>query len=181
MMSKIFITILSAILLFSSVSYNADAQTKVKRVKYNNTLSADPIALMFGNMPITYEKALKGNNSVTANFTLTNYDGWTGLNLGGSYRWYFLTTNKYKPNEGLSAGPTLLMGYWLADTENSDGMKPGFLVAVGAEASYKLVIDKGFSIEPTVQFNVPIKGKDSAPNIQNYKAFSLGVNLGYSW
>jgi hypothetical protein len=181
MKSGIFITFLSIILLLSCVSYQADAQTKVKRVKYNNTITADPIALMFGNIPITYEKALNGNNSVTANFTLTSYDGWTGLNIGGSYRWYFLTTNKYKPNEGLSAGPTLLMGYWIADTKNSDGMKSGFLVAVGAEASYKLIIDKGFSIEPTIQINYPIKARDNPPNIQNYKAFTLGVNLGYSW
>ncbi|MEI6088877.1 MAG: hypothetical protein WCR42_00340 [bacterium] len=181
MKSRIFITFLSAVILFSCVSYQADAQTKVKRVKYNNTLSANPIALMFGNFPITYEKALKGNNTVTCNFTYTGYDGWSGFNLGGSYRWYVLTTNKYKPNEGLSAGPTILFGYWGADSKLSNGNKSGFLVTLGAEAAYKMVIDKGFSIEPIVQINFPLKSKSVAPNIQNYKAFTLGVNLGYSW
>ncbi len=181
MKSRIFITFLSAVILFSCVSYQADAQTKVKRVKYNNTLSLDPLSFMFGYLPLTYEKSLKGNNTVTASLIYADYDGWKAINLGGSYRWYLLTTNKYKPNEGFSAGPSLMLGYWGADTKNSDSNKSGILVAIGAEAAYKLVIDKGFSMEPTVRFNYPIKSKDGAPNIQSYKAITLGINLGYSW
>jgi len=181
MKSKILITFLSAVILFLCVTSPTDAQTKVKRVKFNNSLTANPLALAFGSFPITYEKALKGNNTMTCNFTYSSYDGWSAYNIGGSYRWYLLTTNKYKPNEGFSAGPNILLGYWDADSEKSDGMEPGFMVAIGVEAAYKLIIDKGFTIEPIVQFNIPIKGKDAAPNIQNYKALSLGINLGYSW
>jgi hypothetical protein len=181
MKSRVFITFLSAVILFLCIAYQADAQTKVKRVKYNNTITCDPVSLMFGYFPITYERALKNNNTVTCNFTYANYDGWNGFDICGSYRWYFITTNKYKPNEGLSAGPTITAGYWGADKTYSDGNKSGILFAVGVEAAYKLIIDKGFTAEPIFRFNFPIKSTDTPPNIQNFKAVSLGINLGYSW
>lgn len=176
MKSRIFITFLSAIILFSCISYQADAQTKVKRVKYNNTLTINPLGLMFGYLPVTYEKALKNDNTVTGYLIYADYNSWTAINIGGSYRWYF-TTKKYKPNEGLSAGPMIMAGYWGYDAKLSDGFESGMTLGLGVEGAYKLIIDKGFTVEPIIQFHYPVlKPKDL-----KYIPYSFGFNLGYSW
>ena len=153
-LGKILTSMLIVALLIGMSNF-AYSQKTVK--KYNQSITANPVALAFGLFNITYEQQISKENSFTAFGSYWSFGDWTAVGLGGSYRWYLFQEDK-RALEGFSF----------------DGVTS---LAVGGEAAYKFVFDGGFSVEPIIQLNInflDISGLD-------YRPFSLGVNIGYAW
>lgn len=181
MKNKLFTTFLVAFALSMCFANRSEAQqAKISKPIYNNTVSVNPVALAFEYLQVTYEHRLtsRKENSITAYFSWANYGGYNGLDLGGSYRWYVKSLSKYRPLEGFSFGPTATVGYWSPASDASQSDPSGVAIALGAEAAYKVVFQKGITFEPYVaaRFNV-LHPKDKF----EYKPLCIGVNLGYSF
>ena len=176
MKTKLLSLILLATVAMISFPSEADALPKLKVKKYNESITGNPLALMFGMFDITYEKAISSKNSFTAGMTYFGYSGWAGYNFSGSYRWYY-PIDKRRIIEGLSFGPTVGLTYWTYNGVISDAYDGGGSIYVGGEVAYKLIIEKWFTIEPIIKVYLPVFGVDGL-TMRNY---GLGVNLGYSW
>jgi len=173
--------ILVAIILLGIVITSADAQVTLKKKKYNESITFNPVSLVFGAFDVTYEKALSKDNSFTASLSYYSYDAWVGYNLGGSYRWY-KPLDKRHIIEGFSFGPAINFTYWdysPAIESASDAYDGGISVQIGGEIAYKMVIEKWFVVEPIAKFYLPLFSPDGLTD--NFQYFGLGVNLGYGW
>jgi hypothetical protein len=147
------------------------AQREVK--KYNYSIGASPITLAFGVLPIIYEQQIGKENTFTAQFVYSGYQGWTGLGLGASYRWY-LFQEREKAIKGFGFGPLARIEYF--GYENSS-YSSKTSIAIGAEGSYKFIFDGGFIVEPIVQICFNVINIDGL----SYRPFGIGVNVGYAW
>lgn len=170
-----FFTSMLIVALLVGMSNFAYSQKTVK--KYNQSITANPVALAFGLFSFTYEQQIAKENSFTAFGSYWSFGDWTAIGLGGSYRWYLFQEDK-RALEGFSFGPMISIGFWSFANEiayiDYDG---GTSLAVGGEAAYKFVFDGGFSVEPIIQLNLnflDISGLD-------YRPFSVGCNIGYAW
>jgi len=168
-MKKAFYTI-AFVALFGMFTSNIYAQRVVK--KYNQAITANPVALAFGLFNATYEKALSPQNSFTAGLNYWNYGGWTAFGVSASYRWY-LFQEQDKMIKGFGFGPMISLGQWGYEN-NTYSNSTSF--SIGAEASYKWIFD-GFVVEPIAQINFNIL----SINGLNYRPFGIGINLGYGW
>ncbi len=143
---------------------------------YKNSISADPISLAWGFLNLTYENRIGATNSFTVFGSYWSYSNWTAFGIGGSYRWYFEIGDAKRPLQGLSAGPLVSFGFWDYATSSVHSYSGGTSAAIGGELAYKWVFG-GFVVEPILRlaFNLAsISGLD-------YRAYGLGVNLGYAW
>lgn len=169
----LFVGLLALGLAFNPI--DADAQKVTKR--YHQSISANPVGLIFGILNATYEQQISAKNTFTVNGLYWSIGNWTAFGIGGSYRWYILEseTNK-KPIEGLSVGPTISFSSWSFDTDfGSLDVDEGLNVALGGEVAYKWVFGSGFTVEPILSFSFGVTG------VGDLTPFGAGVNLGYAW
>jgi hypothetical protein len=160
------------------------------KAQYNNNISANPFALLYGVFNITYEHKIDNLNSFTVflqSYNTKYVEYWTGYGIGGSYRWYISPFKDKKRNlEGFSFGPVAVMSFWKSDYpqykivgnknvfyENHSGSD----LSIGGEAAYKWVWD-GFSLEPSINLMLDaltVDGRD------NGNPLFLNLKIGYAW
>ncbi len=163
----------AAVLLVIALSFiptqRADAQAR------DHSITADPIGLAFGLLNATYEQRVGNANSFTVFGSYWSYSEWTAVGFGGSYRWYFNLNDGKTPLEGLSAGPMISVGFWDwgGPFASFDG---GTSIAIGGELAYKWIFNQ-FVVEPILRLNFNV----ADINGLDYRAYGLGVNLGYAW
>ncbi|MFP4369201.1 MAG: hypothetical protein ACLFR2_06455 [Candidatus Kapaibacterium sp.] len=163
--SILFSVLIASVLVLSPLNSSAK--------NYLYSITADPIRFLgFDELVVTYEQQIARANSFTVLGSYHSIGGLTAFGLGGSYRFYLLEDNA-QPIEGFSAGPVLQMQYWSHDQEAIDD---SFVLAVGAEAAYKFVI-QSFTIEPNIRAVYDVVTFDAL----TYEYFAFGLNLGYSW
>ncbi|MDX9789703.1 MAG: hypothetical protein WC313_08800 [Candidatus Kapaibacterium sp.] len=170
---KLKILLICGAVLFSIVFANlqeAQAQRVIKN--YNEAITANPLVLAFGLLNVNYERQVSAENSMVIGLTYLGYQGWTGINITGMYKWYLLQDQE-KAIKGFGFGPTLQVGYI---GYRDDSYSSRAVVAIGGEASYKWIIDD-FVLEPVfgLNYNVTV---DSG---MDWRPFYLGVNVGYAW
>ncbi len=168
---KTIIVLIALALAFTASFQNAQAQKKV--MNYTKAISANPVFLAFGKVSATYEQQIAPANSFTALFIYNSYSSWTGIEFGGSYKWYIMPDQE-KPIKGLSAGPLAALGMWSYKTEVYDN---SMSLAIGGEIAYKWVFDGGFMVEPIAQIVFNILDVEGL----TYRPVAVGVNLGYAW
>lgn len=177
MKTKTICAALIALFLFAASAEELSARKLIQKQRvtsYTQAVTADPVGLIFGLFNATYEQRLSPENSFTASLLYYSNNGWTGLGLGGSYRWYIVKGSR-PIIEGLSFGPAINLYTFEPENEFFDS---GMSITVGGEAAYKFVISDGFVIEPSVYLGFPlIKVDDDL----SYNVFSFGVRLGYAW
>jgi hypothetical protein len=186
MRNKIFTAVIAALLIGFCLSVPAEAQkAKMKKIKYSRSFTVNPVALAFNNVQFTYEQRIpKKMNSWSTGLIWNNYNGYYGFELHGSYRWYLNKQigQKYLPLEGFSVGPAVSLGYFMVEEElTPDPREEGLGITIGAEAAYKIILNKGLTAEPYLCFRYMVLTPDDTfyPS-DKYGMFSLGVNVGYS-
>lgn len=165
---KIFV---AAFLIAVMIPSIMTAQREVK--KYNYSIGVSPISLAFGIMPLIYEQQIGKENTFTAQFVYSGYQGFTGIGLGGSYRWY-LFQERDKAIKGFGFGPLARIEYF---SYENDTYSSKTAISIGAEASYKWIFDGGFMVEPLLQIGFSVVNIDGL----SYRPFGIGVNVGYAW
>jgi hypothetical protein len=170
-MKAIFAACLIALALTCVPGQQAQAQAR------DHVISADPLGLAFGMLNATYEQKVGNSNSFTIFGSYWSYLSWTAYGFGGSYRWYFNLNDGKAPLEGLSAGPMISVGVWdWGGISFINDYSGGTSIAIGGELAYKWIFGQ-FAVEPILRLNfnvASISGLD-------YRAYGLGVNLGYAW
>lgn len=143
--------------------------------KYSNSLSANPIGLVFGVLNATYEWQTTPENSFTIFGSYWTLSDWSAWGFGASYRWYIVPQTGKKIIEGFSFGPRAELSYWdyLSTWYNYSG---GLGISIGGEASYKWVFG-GFVVEPQITLMINVVKVSGL----SYPGFGTGVNLGYAW
>ncbi len=144
---------------------------------YENSISGDPISLIFGNINVTFEHQVMPQNSFTVFASYWSYFDWTAWGIGGSFRWYIVKEPGKRILEGFSFGPFLAVNFWSwgGNTFLND-YAGGTTIAIGGEAAYKWVFS-GFVVEPILRLAIPF----GTLNGLSYRSFGIGCNLGYAW
>lgn len=139
---------------------------------YNESITANPLALAFGILPINYEMQVSRDNSLTLGAVYLGYQEWTGVAVSGIYKWYSFQEQELAI-KGFGFGPYLSVGYigYVNDTYDNR-----LTLAIGAEASYKWIVDD-LVLEPVLNVNYNVLNDDG----MEWRFFFLGVNLGYAW
>lgn len=169
-LKSIIVSLVIMFIMFGSVN-EMHAQKRVRN--YIHSITANPIALAFGVLNVTYEQQIGPKNSFTGFGSYWSFGDWTAIGIGGSYRWYIMA-DQANPIQGLSAGPLAAIGFWDYDTDTYEGSTS---LAIGGEVAYKWVFDGGFSIEPIAQISFNLLDIEGL----SYRPVSIGVNLGYAW
>ena len=178
---------MAALLLCFGLSTTVEAQkvAKKKKIKYSRSITVNPVALFFNNIQFTYEQRIpKKLNSWTAGAIWNEYNAYYGYEAHGSYRWYLNKQigQKYLPLEGFSAGPAVSMGYFMVqDDTGTVTSGEGFGATIGGEVAYKMIFEKGLTMEfyGCARFMVVTPDSDFYP-LKKYNNLSVGVNIGYS-
>lgn len=168
-------TLLIAVLLLAILSTaNTFAQ---KKVKYNQSISANPLGLLFGVFNANYEQQIAPKNSFTINGSYLSYQDWAAGSIGGSYRFYLLQED-VRAIQGFSFGPMAQIAFWSWGGPASYSYEGGTVLYIGAEAAYKWVFSGGFMVEPILQLRF---GVNQLEGLGGFSSYALGVNLGYAW
>jgi len=139
---------------------------------YNESITANPLALAFGILNVNYEMQVSRENSFAIGGTYYGYQGWTGFGVSGTYKWY-LFQDAEKAIKGFGFGPSVSVGYIGYRDDTYDNR---LTLAIGGEATYKWILDD-FVLEPVFGVNYNVLVDDG----MDWRFFYLGVNLGYAW
>ncbi len=171
MKNKNLLSVLFIAVTFLLISFNtAYAQRMIKN--YNEAITVNPLGLAFGILNVNYEMQVSRENSLTIGGVYLGYQGWTGLGINGSYKWY-LFQDEDKAIKGFSFGPTVSVTF-LNYENNTYNDRMG--LAIGGEATYKWIIDD-FVIEPVFGINFNVLNESGL----DWRPYYLGVNVGYAW
>jgi len=172
---KRFLTISVAIILIAiTTTTNVVAQ---KGIKYNQSISANPLGLLFGVFNVTYEQQIAPKNTFTINGSYFTYNDWSAGSIGGSYRFYLLQED-VRAIQGFSFGPMAEIAFWSWGGPGTFSYEGGTVFYIGAEAAYKWVFSGGFMVEPLLQLRF---GVNKLEGLGGFSSYGLGVNLGYAW
>jgi hypothetical protein len=166
--------------LFLTFVPNESLSQRVVR-NYNEAITANPLSLYYGILNVNYEMQVSKDNSLTMGAVYSNYSGWTGIGLQGSYKWY-LFQEKDKAIQGFGFGPSVNIAYFMYE---NDTYASGIVLAPGFELSYKFIIDN-FVLEPVGGFNYNLLKSHTAKQDKNvdglkWQAYYIGINIGYAW
>jgi len=168
-------TLLLAIILIAILSTaNTFAQ---KGIKYNQSISANPLGLLFGVFNATYEQQIAPKNTFTISGSYFAYYDWSAGSIGGSYRFYLLQED-VRAIQGFSFGPMAQIAFWSWGGPSTYSYEGGTVFYIGAEATYKWVFSGGFMVEPSLQLRF---GVNQLEGLGGFSSYGLGVNLGYAW
>lgn len=153
------------------------------KASYNESISIDPISLLFRTITIDYETQISKHNSYSLSalyYQISKSQGnWNGYGIGGSYRWYIQFGDlRKKPIEGLSVGPFAHLVYFSFSkaSTNVDEPTPGAALTIGADAAYKWIYNQ-WVIEPVIALEFPLRQPEGVA----MNPIWLGVHLGYAW
>lgn len=176
MIKKITLSALLVILFALSIPTLSQAQTNAQG-NFHQAITTNPFGLIWGMLNASYEQQIAPKNTFTVNATYWSYsDWWTGISVGGSYRFY-LMQEKERAIKGFSFGPLAQLTYWGVDTDYYD-YDGGIDISIGAEASYKWIFEGGWTVEPTFRLFFPLMNIEGLGGLNNY---GFGANVGYAW
>ncbi len=174
-MKKITTILIAIVIVAIFASSSVLAQTK--GMKYNQSISANPLGLVFGVFNATYEQQIAPKNSFTINGSYFTYNDWTAGSIGGSYRFYLLQED-VRAIQGFSFGPMAQIAFWSWGGPGSYSYDGGTVFYIGAEAAYKWVFSGGFVVEPSIALRF---GVNQLEGLGGFSSYGIGVNLGYAW
>lgn len=182
-MKKFLILLILIVFAFSFES--AFSQKKVKN--FNYALTIDPIDIIMPGeaLTVTYEAQISKDNSYTI-FSHLAFLGspWQVYNVGATYKWYLLAGDT-PPLQGLSVGPALALGYAMYESDQPTRAEStyddGFVAGIGFDVAYKIVVDKGLTIEPNAMVLLNLIDLDGLDGFSHYPGFQIGINVGYAW
>lgn len=173
---KKFTIFISAILLFGLI-FSSTVFAQKRTYKYNQSISANPLGLVFGVLNATYEQQIAPKNSFTISGAYLTYNDWVAGSIGGSYRFYLLQED-VRAIQGFSFGPWAQLAFWSWNGPSTYSYEGGSVFYIGAEAAYKWVFQGGFMVEPLLQLRF---GVNKLEGLGGFSSYGLGVNLGYAW
>jgi len=159
--------LLIAIAIFA-FSFTSNAQTSVVKI--------NPLGMVFGYFNASYETLVTESSSVEVGGGFMSILGYTGYNVSGKYKIYFLESQEAP--RGLYAAPVL--GYSGLSGKNYNG--GGFLTA-GAIAGYQFIFgggDTGFALD----LNAGLKYsaiKTSVAGLGGGVGATFGLSIGYAF
>ncbi len=145
--------------------------------KYNQNVAANPLGLIFGVLNVSYEQQIQPKNSFTVSGSYYSFGDWVAGTIGGSYRFYMMQEDK-RAIEGFSFGPLAQIAFWSWNGSEYSSYEGGTVFYIGAEAAYKWVFSKNFSVEPIFSLFFPL---NQVSGLGGFQSYGLGVNLGYAW
>lgn len=173
---------IGTVLIFASF-FAAEAQVKVVLKKINYAITANPVALTFKKLPITYEHKLDNKSSATAGLIYNSkINGYNGFDLALSWRYYM--KGRKQPLDGFSFGPSATVGWWSPTEDASKSAESGIAMTIGAEAAYKYRVPggKGLVVEPHIAYRYMfLTPDDTFFESKHYEGFSIGVGIGYAF
>ncbi len=156
------------VLLVGSTSFaqeRASAKTQV--------ISGDFVGLFLdgGEFHVQYEWKSGSLNSWFVRALLGGYQSYTGLGLGGGYRFFIADSRALT---GLALAPVAHAYFF----KSGDLGRSQLFFSIGGELSYKWLFDN-FSVEPLLGAGLAFGGEDISylTKVRPY----LGIYLGYAW
>jgi hypothetical protein len=151
----------------------SNAQIEARASNKTQVISVEPLGLFQdGNfLSVVYEWKASSTNSYFLRARLSNISYYTGLGIGGGYRWYIADSRALT---GLSVAPVAEMVFYSSSELN----KSSFVFGIGGEIAYKWIFDQ-FAVEPG--FGVTIGfGGDNVAYYTKTRPYAL-VNVGYAF
>jgi hypothetical protein len=170
-----------------AIALGANAQKGGSDGNKQNVVKVNPLGVIFGNIPVSYERVINEKSSVQVNvsFGSLNFGGvkYSNLGFGVDYR-YYLSNSKEAPKGFYGSGGVGFNSTKISETGGTSVSGNGFIVkaVVGNQWTW----DSGFTLDLYGGINYYAGGKIKGAGGVEYGKFSgalptLGLGLGYNF